>query len=371
MVGDKLALNILRDGVSHLELTRLDGTEPREIDLPVKGRLELRKDERKGVLTVSLESLAEAPRYFQLSADGGMLGPISGAGGGLSRSDRYEVRREFYRSKDGISIPLTLIARAGDFERGTRPVLLEGYGGFGVPIEARFRSDLIPWLDRGGVLALPALRGGSDLGQIWYASATRHNKQRTIDDLIAAAEHLVERGLTRPELLGVSGGSHGGLVVGAAITQRPELFRAALIDHPILDLARHPQLSSHGGRTDEYGRPDRVNELEAMLSYSPYHNVREGVVYPAVLFTTGDSDDRVLPAHAWKMAARLERERSKGPILVRTLPETGHFGPVSPALHSRHAAEWLAFLAREVGLPAEPLPPRRSFTENRESDRRT
>jgi prolyl oligopeptidase len=234
-----------------------------------------------------------------------------------------------------------------------RPTILYGYGGFGLSLTPAYAATILAWVEAGGVYAIANLRGGGEEGEDWHRAGIRGGKQRVFDDFTAAAEYLVDEGLTRPDLLAISGGSNGGLLVGAALTQRPDLFRAVVCSAPLLDMVRYEE---HGlGRlwTDEYGTAADPEQLRWLLTYSPYHRVRAGTAYPAVLFTVFGSDTRVDPLHARKMAAALQAattsDPATAPVLLRLESDAGH-GARAVSRSVGLAADTLSFCAWATGL---------------------
>lgn len=219
-----------------------------------------------------------------------------------------------------------LVHAKGAKRDGSAPALLSGYGGFQVPMTPSFKASIFPWLERGGIYALAHLRGGSEYGEAWHRGGMREHKQNTLDDFIAAAEYLVREGWTTPARLAIQGGSNGGLLVGAVMTQRPELFRVALCEVPLLDMVRYHLFGS--GRTwiAEYGSAEDPAMFRAIRAYSPYHAVRPGVAYPATLLLSADADDRVDPMHARKFAAAMQYASRGGPVLLRIERQSGHGG---------------------------------------------
>jgi prolyl oligopeptidase len=267
-----------------------------------------------------------------------------------------ETRQLTYRSADGTEVRMLVTALApgeGPTPVTPRPTILYGYGGFGISLTPAFAPSILAWVEAGGVYAVAGLRGGGEEGEEWHRAGMRDRKQNVFDDFHAAAERLVSDGWTTPGQLAISGGSNGGLLVGAAITQRPELYAAAACSAPLLDMVRYERYGLGQTWNDEFGTADDPEELGWLLSYSPYHHVREGVRYPAVLFTIFDSDTRVDPVHARKMCAALQHATSarwpRHPILLRRESDVGHAARAvsrSVAL----SADTLAFLARHTGL---------------------
>ncbi|MDF5758747.1 prolyl oligopeptidase family serine peptidase [Spongiactinospora sp. TRM90649] len=255
-----------------------------------------------------------------------------------------------YTSADGTSVHMLVISRpdAGD---GPRPTVLYGYGGFGISMTPGYSASILTWVEAGGVYAIAQLRGGGEQGEEWHRAGMLGGKQRVFDDLHAAAEHLIATGVTTPEMLGISGGSNGGLLVGAALTQRPELYAAVACSAPLLDMIRYERFGLGATWNVEYGSADDPEEFAWLWSYSPYHHVREGVAYPATLFSVFASDTRVHPMHAWKMCAALQHAQGapERPILLRNETEVGH-GARAISKSVDLSADQLAFMARHTGL---------------------
>jgi prolyl oligopeptidase len=242
-------------------------------------------------------------------------------------SDEYVTTQVWYASKDGTRVPMFLVHRKDLDLDGNRPVLLTGYGGFTHAITPYFSSRTAMWIMHGGVYAAPGLRGGGEFGEEWHRAGMLESKQNTFDDFIAAAEWLVENNYTRPGRIAISGGSNGGLLVGAALTQRPDLFRAVICTYPLLDMVRYHEFLVAAWWVPEYGSSDDPEQFKYIHAYSPYHRVKSGADYPAVLFVTGDSDTRVAPLHARKMAALLQAANISGnPILLQYDTQAGHSG---------------------------------------------
>ena len=262
------------------------------------------------------------------------------------------ARQIEYTSADGTIVRLVLVAPTKDPDR-PRPAVLYGYGGFGVPLTPGYSAGLLAWVEAGGIYAVANLRGGSEEGEDWHRAGMREHKQNVFDDFHAAAERLIADGWTTPGQLSISGGSNGGLLVGAAMTQRPELFAAVVCSAPLLDMVRYEQFGLGETWSDEYGTAQDAEELGWLLSYSPYHHVREGVDYPATLFTIFEGDTRVDPLHARKMAAALQHATSGDrPILVRREKDVGH-GARALSRTIALSVDTLAFAARWTGLELE------------------
>ncbi|TDD31961.1 S9 family peptidase [Actinomadura sp. KC06] len=259
-----------------------------------------------------------------------------------------ETRQITYTSRDGTEVRMLVSSRPG--LSGPRPAVLYGYGGFNISLTPAYSASILAWVEAGGVYAVANLRGGSEEGEEWHRAGMRDRKQNVFDDFHAAAEKLIADGLTTPSQLAISGGSNGGLLVGAALTQRPELYRAVVCSAPLLDMARYERFGLGETWNDEYGRADDPEEFGWLIGYSPYHHVHAGTAYPAVLFTTFAGDTRVDPLHARKMCAALQHTTaSESPVLLRDEPEVGHAGR-SVSRSIALMADTLAFMAAQTGL---------------------
>jgi prolyl oligopeptidase len=262
----------------------------------------------------------------------------------------YEVQQVFYTSKDGTRIPMFLVHRRGLARTGDHPTLLYGYGGFGISLTPSFSVGLVAWLEMGGVYAQPNLRGGGEYGEEWHQAGTKLNKQKVFDDFIAAAEWLIAHGYTNPAKLAISGGSNGGLLVGACLVQRPELFAAALPAVGVFDMLRFHKFTIGWAWISEYGSPENPEEFKALYAYSPLHNLKPGTAYPATLITTADHDDRVVPAHSFKFAAALQAAQGGSqPILIRIDTKAGHGAGKPTSKLIEEAADRWAFLVQVLG----------------------
>jgi prolyl oligopeptidase len=262
------------------------------------------------------------------------------------------IAQQELTSADGTTVRMFVVSPVGD--QGPRPALLTGYGGFGIHPDPAYSSSALAWVGAGGVYALVSLRGGGEEGEAWHRAGNRGNKQNVFDDFHAAAQALIDTGATTPDQLAILGGSNGGLLVGAALTQRPELYRAVVCSAPLLDMVRYEHFSLGRTWNDEYGTADDADELGWLLSYSPYHHVRDGTDYPAVLFTVFDSDTRVDPLHARKMCAALQHatagDPATRPVLLRRETDVGH-GARSVSRSITLGVDQLSFLAAHTGLP--------------------
>ena len=240
-------------------------------------------------------------------------------------TDAYETKQVFYTSKDGTRIPMFITHKKGLKLNGKNPTLLYGYGGFDVSLTPSFSISRLIFLENGGIYALANIRGGGEYGKEWHEAGIKLNRQNVFDDFIAAAEYLVEQQYTSPSKLAIQGGSNGGLLVGACMTQRPDLFKVALPAVGVLDMLRFHKFTIGWAWVGDYGSSDNEEEFHYLLGYSPLHTLKDGVQYPATLITTADHDDRVVPAHSFKFAARLQEAHSgSNPVLIRIETSAGH-----------------------------------------------
>ncbi|HEU4743223.1 MAG TPA: prolyl oligopeptidase family serine peptidase [Meiothermus sp.] len=265
--------------------------------------------------------------------------------------EAYETRQVFATSKDGTRVPMFLVHRKGLEPLGQNPTLLYGYGGFNIPLTPGFDPARLVWLEAGGIYAQANLRGGGEYGKEWHRAGTLHHKQNVFDDFIACAEWLIENRWTSAPKLAIQGGSNGGLLVGAAMTQRPELFGAALPAVGVMDMLRFHQFTIGWAWVSDYGSPDDPEMFETLLGYSPLHNLKPGTAYPATLVTTADHDDRVVPAHSFKFAAALQAAHGgDAPVLIRIQTKAGHGLGKPTRMLIEEKADIHAFLFRVLGL---------------------
>ncbi len=266
--------------------------------------------------------------------------------------DKFETKEVFYASKDGTKIPLFLTYKKGTRLDGQNPTFLYGYGGFNVSLTPSFSTSAVTWMEMGGVYAVACLRGGGEYGEAWHEAGMKGRKQNVFDDFIAAAEYLIREKYTSTPKLAIAGGSNGGLLIGACMNQRPDLFGACLPAVGVMDMLRFPKFTIGWAWQSDYGSPENEAEFKVLYAYSPYHNLKPGAHYPATLITTSDHDDRVVPAHSFKYAARLQASQAPGgsPVLIRIETKAGHGAgkPISKQLDQ--TADTYAFLTRALGM---------------------
>ncbi|HNN91135.1 MAG TPA: prolyl oligopeptidase family serine peptidase [Pseudomonadota bacterium] len=264
----------------------------------------------------------------------------------------FETKQIFYTSKDGTRVPMFVSSKKGVKADGNNPTYLYGYGGFNIPITPGFSVFELVMMERGAIIAKPNLRGGGEYGEDWHKAGTKLRKQNVFDDFIAAAEWLINNKWTQPKRLAIAGGSNGGLLVGATMTQRPELFGAALPAVGVMDMLRFHKFTIGWEWIDDYGSSDNAEEFKALHRYSPYHNIKAGTTYPATLVTTADHDDRVVPGHSFKFAAALQAAQKSGgaPVLIRIEVRAGHGAGKPTSKRIAEAADVLSFLSKTIGL---------------------
>ena len=263
----------------------------------------------------------------------------------------YVTERVFYRSKDGTRVPLFLSYKKGLERNGRSPTLLYGYGGFDIAITPHFSVANLVWMEMGGLYAVACIRGGGEYGEAWHEAGMKHKKQNGFDDFIAAAEWLIREQYTSTPRLAIAGGSNGGLLVGACMVQRPDLFGACLPAVGVMDMLRFHKFTIGWAWVSDYGSPDDPEDFKYLYAYSPYHNIEDGVSYPATLILTADHDDRVVPGHSFKFAARLQAAQGgDAPILIRIQRKAGHGGGKPTAMRIEEAADRLAFLVKVLHM---------------------
>jgi prolyl oligopeptidase len=325
VTGSALALSYLERASSRLRLADLEGGAIREVPLPTIGSLFGVSGEWDGEeLFYGFTSYTVPPTVYRLD-----LGTAATELWRRVEADldpaQYEVAQVSYPSADGTAITMFVVSRTGLVRDGGNPVYLTGYGGFNISMTPAFSRSLLLWVERGGVVAIPNIRGGGEYGEAWHQGGMLGRKQNSFDDFIAAAEWLIRENYTRPERLAAAGGSNGGLLMGAVLTQRPELFAAVVVQVPLLDMLRYHRFLIARLWIPEYGSAEDPEQFRWLRAYSPYHHVRDGTAYPAVLLATAESDTRVDPMHARKMTARLQAATgSDRPVLLRLEARAGH-----------------------------------------------
>ncbi len=354
LVGGRIIAEYMQDAWSVVKIFEIDGIQVGVVDLPGIGSASGFRGEPDDPETFfSYESFNVPDTINRLDVTTGEVAVFKQPEV-VFDPDEYRVEQVFYASKDGTRVPMFIAYRKDVIADGNRPTLLYGYGGFNISQQPVFRTTRLAWMEMGGIYAVANLRGGGEYGEAWHQAGTKLNKQNVFDDFIAAAEYLIENDYTNSSKLAILGGSNGGLLVGAVTNQRPELFGAAIPAVGVMDMLRFHHFTAGRFWTDDYGSSDNPDEFAALRAYSPYHNVREGVEYPAVLVTTADFDDRVVPGHSFKYAAAMQKAQAgNAPVLIRIETRAGHGrGAPTDKVIADYADRW-AFLVRnlDVRLP--------------------
>jgi prolyl oligopeptidase len=351
--GDRLAVHYLEDVKSRLRLFTLDGRPAGEVPLPGIGAVGWALNGRTSApeLWYAFTSFLSPATVYRYDTRSGANTPFHPPRVPFDPSP-YETRQVFYSSRDGTRVPMFITARRSIRLDANNPVMLTGYGGYGAIMGPSYQPDVLLWLEMGGVYAVANLRGGGEYGEEWHRAGSLEHKQSSFDDFIAGAEYLVSRGYTTPSRLAIYGHSNGGLLVGAVLTQRPDLFAVAVADAGHHDMLRYHRFTVGAGWIPEYGSPDRPEDFRYLRAYSPLHNVREGSCYPATLLTTGDHDDRVVPSHSYKFAAALQAaQRCDRPILLRVASDASHSYVSEPGAMAERSDMW-GFIAARLGVRA-------------------
>ncbi|MFW6057802.1 MAG: prolyl oligopeptidase family serine peptidase [Persicimonas sp.] len=352
--GGHLVLTYMENAQSGMEVRTLDGEPVREVELPgIGATFGMAGDPDRDEAYYTFMSFTTPRQIYKTDISTGESELWNSVDVPIDASP-YTVDQVWYESKDGTKVSMFVVHRKDIELDGTTPFLLYGYGGFNINMRPYFRSSIYPWLEAGGGYAVPNLRGGGEYGEDWHKDGMLANKQNTFDDFIAAAEHLTDEGYTSPDKLAISGGSNGGLLVGAATTQRPDLFSAVLCSVPLLDMVRYHKFGSGKTWVHEYGNPDDEEQFGYLHDYSPYHRIEEGTDYPAFLMLSADSDDRVDPMHARKMTAALQHANASAePVIMRIEREAGHGGGNMVKKYVEKYTDQYAFLMAELGMGAE------------------
>ena len=352
IVGKNFIVQYLQDAKSLVKLYKLDGKYAREVKLPGIGTASGfggRRDQKETFYSFS--SFNRPPSVYRYDLETGISTLIREANVDFNPDD-FVVKQVFYKSKDGTQVPMFIAHKKGLELNGKNPTLLYAYGGFNISLTPSFSISRLQWMEMGGVFAMPNLRGGGEYGKAWHKAGTKTNKQNVFDDFIAAAEYLIAKGYTSADHLGIQGGSNGGLLVGACMAQRPDLYGACLPAVGVMDMLRFHKFTAGRFWVDDYGSSEAsAEEFNALFAYSPYHNLVDGEEYPPTMVTTADTDDRVVPGHSFKFAARLQAAQAgSNPVLIRIETKAGHgAGKPTAKIIEEYADQW-AFLAKHLGL---------------------
>lgn len=350
LVGDQIVANYLVDVKSEVRTFDLGGRRLGQIALPGIGNaVGFDGSSNEPETFYAFSSFNRPATIYRYDARTGQTGVFAQPELAFD-PEAYQVTQTFYRSKDGTRIPMFLVRRK-DAGEGPRPTLLYGYGGFNIPVTPSFSPRFLTWVDMGGVLAVANIRGGGEYGQAWHDAGRRANKQNVFDDFIGAGEHLIASGVTTNRQLAIEGRSNGGLLVGAVVNQRPDLFAAALPGVGVMDMLRFDRFTAGRYWVDDYGYPNREEDFRLLRAYSPYHNIKAGADYPAVLVTTADTDDRVVPGHSFKYIAALQHARAGSqPHLIRIETRAGHGAGKPTDKQIEEYSDMYAFIAQHTGL---------------------
>ncbi|MEG5162639.1 prolyl oligopeptidase family serine peptidase [Microcoleus sp. AT3-A2] len=353
LLNNQFVASYLKDAYTQIKIFNLDGSFVREVALPGIGSAGGFSGKRHDTETFYAYTSFTAPntiyRYNMVTDESTIYRQPNVD----FNPDDYETKQVFYPSKDGTQVPMFITHKKGLQFDGNNPTYLYGYGGFGISLTPSFSVSRIVWLEMGGVYATACLRGGGEYGESWHEAGKKLNKQNVFDDFIAGAEWLIENKYTKPAKLAIAGGSNGGLLVGACMTQRPELFGAALPAVGVMDMLRFHKFTIGWAWTSEYGSPENPEEFSTIHGYSPLHNLKPGTAYPATMITTADHDDRVVPAHSFKFASALqETHAGEKPVLIRIETKAGHGGGKPTAKVIEELADEWAFLVRELAINA-------------------
>jgi len=351
IIHDVFVAHYMHDAHSRLRLFALDGRFLKDVALPTLGAVASISGERKDdAMFYAFTSFLYPTTIFRYDFTEGTSSVFKAPAIDFDPS-AYETKQVFYTSKDGTRVPMFITHKQGIKLDGSNPTYLYGYGGFDISLTPSFSVSVLAWLELGGVYAMPNLRGGGEYGEEWHQAGMHEKKQNVFDDFLAAAEYLIAQGYTTPAKLAVGGGSNGGLLVGAAITQRPELFGAALPAVGVMDMLRFHKFTIGWAWVTEYGSADSAAQFPYLYKYSPLHNLKAGARYPATLITTADHDDRVVPGHSFKFAAALQAAQAgPAPVLIEIETKAGHgAGKPTSKVIEEQADRW-AFLVKNLGI---------------------
>ena len=358
VIGRRVIATYLADARSSVRIFSLRGQPLGEVPLPGIGAVAGINGERADRdFFYSFTSFLQPPTIYQFDVER-RVNLVYRQPTTSFDASRYETKQVFLTSRDGTRVPMFVTARRGLALDGRNPTLMYAYGGFNISMTPAFSPTTVAWLDMGGVYAVPNLRGGGEYGRLWHEAGMREKKQNVFDDFIAAAEYLIRQGYTTPNRLAISGGSNGGLLVGAAMTQRPDLFGAALPAVGVMDMLRYHRFTIGWAWASEYGSADDPAAFKYLLAYSPLQNIKPGTCYPATLVTAADHDDRVVPGHSFKFTAALQAAQScDRPTLIRVETKAGHGAGKPTSKQIDEATDRLTFLARNLSVEVAPTRP--------------
>jgi prolyl oligopeptidase len=356
VTGGKLLVQYQHNATSELKLFGLDGKKLADISLPAIGDVfgASGKYDRNEIF-FGFQSFTVPPSVYRVDLTDVKSALWAKVDAPSIDPSAYDVQQVWYSSKDGTKVPMFVVSKKGIEKNGKNPTLLTGYGGFNISLTPAFSRSMYLWMEHGGIYAVANLRGGAEFGEDWHRAGMLEKKQNVFDDFIAAGEYLIAQKYTDKDHLAIQGGSNGGLLMGAMITQRPDLFRAVVCQVPLLDMLRYQNFQIAKLWIPEYGSADDAKQFEWLYAYSPYHHVKAGQEYPAILFMTGDTDTRVDPMHAKKMAALMQAEAKNGasrqrPILLRIDIKAGHGQGKPVAKQIEESTDMYSFLFWQLGV---------------------
>jgi len=356
VTGGKLLAQYEHNATSELTLFTLDGKKIADITLPAIGDVfsaSGRYDRNE--IFFGFQSFTAPPSIYRVGLDDLKSALWAKVDAPSIDPSAYDVQQVWYNSKDGTKVPMFIVSKKGIEKNGKNPTLLTGYGGFNISLKPAFNRSMYLWMEHGGIYAVANLRGGAEFGEDWHRAGMLEKKQNVFDDFIAAGEYLIAQKYTDKDHLAIQGGSNGGLLMGAMITQRPDLFRAVVCAVPLLDMLRYQNFQIAKLWIPEYGSSEDAKQFEWLYAYSPYHHVKQGQEYPAILFLTGDTDTRVDPMHAKKMAALMQAEAKNGsskdrPILLRIETKAGHGQGKPVTKQIEESTDMYSFLFWQLGV---------------------
>ncbi|MCC5640482.1 prolyl oligopeptidase family protein [Nostoc sp. CHAB 5844] len=351
ILNNQFVADYLQDARSQIKIFDLKGQFVREVELPgvgSAGGFGGKRDDRETFYSfTSFTTPGTIYRYDMVTGKSELFRQPKVE----FNPDDYETKQVFYHSKDGTKVPMFITNKKGIKLDSNNPTYLYAYGGFNISLTPTFSVSMLVWMEMGGVYAMPNIRGGGEYGEEWHQAGMKDKKQNVFDDFIAAAEWLIANKYTKPAKLAIAGGSNGGLLVGACITQRPDLFEAALPAVGVMDMLRFHKFTIGWAWTAEYGSPDNAEDFKTLYAYSPLHNLKANTAYPATLITTADHDDRVVPAHSFKFAAALQAaHQGDAPVLIRIETKAGHGAGKPTTKIIEEAADKWAFLVRTLDI---------------------
>ena len=350
-INDQFVLSYLKDAYTKIKIYEKDGKYVRDVELPGIGSAGGFGGRQKDTETFySFSSYNAPPTIYRYDMKTGKSTLFRQAKVKFNPAD-FEVKQAFFNSKDGTRVPMFIVHKKGIKLDGNNPTLLYGYGGFNISQTPGFSVARLPWLEMGGVFAVANIRGGAEYGKTWWANGARLKKQNTFDDFIGAAEWLIANKYTSNKKLAIQGGSNGGLLVGAVLNQRPDLFGAALPAVGVMDMVRFTKFTVGAAWKSDYGDPEDAADFKVLYAYSPLHNIKPGTKYPATLVTTADTDDRVFPAHSFKYAAALQAAQAgDAPVLIRIETKAGHGAGKPTSKQIEEQTDIYGFLVKNLGL---------------------